>query len=324
MLSRGRVVLLAGLFASCSAFSPIVPHRSAVGVLPTTALRVKAVDGAEETSSASSSASSSSTADKTWTVQRCVSDGSMYDVASFRNNLESPEMLIERQQAKRDAQDNTGAAAKGAGIGVALGAVYGGFTFMQGGSVQDSLINFAVPAVLLGGVLAFNSLSGNNVYVFPLDDAKNRLKVDFAEGIFKKQDVGFVARLNVDGTTVLDGRYSGTNGVIACIDCQLRNCEESQNPRVYGILPPHVHIRNLSVDKKQRRKGIARDLVQEVEAYARTTDAEIVTLVVDDDNFSAVNLYKSLGYEMESIGSPTAQPRFGQWTKGRSIMTKIF
>jgi len=45
--------------------------------------------------------------------------------------------------------------------------------------------------------------------------------------------------------------------------------------------------------------------------------------VVDDSNTQAVNLYKSEGYDIESIGNPTtAMPKYGQWTSGRSIMSK--
>ena len=49
----------------------------------------------------------------------------------------------------------------------------------------------------------------------------------------------------------------------------------------------------------------------------------VLRSVVDDSNIQAINLYKSEGYDIESIGNPaTAMPKYGQWTSGRSIMSK--
>ena len=99
---------------------------------------------------------------------------------------------------------------------------------------------------------------------------------------------------------------------------------ESNFPPGYYGRPPHIHIRNLNVDQKCRRMGIARELVEAVLDYAdKETPAEMVTLVVDDTNQAAIGLYKDLGFDIESIGNPTtAMPKYGQWTNGRSMMFK--
>jgi len=253
---------------------------------------------------------------------RAESDGEIMDIASFRNDLTSPEMLVAKQQEKRDEIDKTADAVKGVGIGLAVGAVYGVVTYLEGGDLLESLTNFAVLGGVIGSILGINNIQGKSVYVASLPEAENRLKVDYVEGLAKKQDLGFYGQLT--DVTAYNNRFKGCNGVVGCIDCQLRNCDDSANPKRYGNLPPHVHIKNLSVDSAVRRKGIARKLVQMVEDYAKEeTEANLITIVVDDFNDAAINLYSGLGYTQESIGSPVAQQKFGQWTRGRSAMTKI-
>jgi ribosomal protein S18 acetylase RimI-like enzyme len=266
--------------------------------------------------------------DRIWTVSKLETDDAIMDVAAYRNNRVGPAGVIERQQAKRDAQDNTGAAIRGGVTGLALGVGYGVVTYTGsvgygGGDLGEAVKNAVVLGGIMGGLLAGNSLSGRNVYVSTMDDATNRLKVDFVEGLMARQDVGFVARID-NADSAYGGRFRQTNGVVAAIDCQLRNCEESQNVKTFGELPPHIHIRNLAVDQKCRRMGIARELVEAVLEYAaKDSPAELVTLVVDDTNTAAISLYKSLGFDIESIGNPsTAMPKYGQWTNGRSIMSK--
>ena len=266
--------------------------------------------------------------DKIWTVSKLDTDAAIMDVAAYRNNRVGPSGVIAKQQAKRDAQDNTGAAVRGGLTGLALGVGYGTLTYTGsvgygGGDLQAALTNTVVLGGIMGGLLAWNSLSGRNVYVSTMDDATNRLKVDFVEGLMARQDVGFAARID-KSDSAYGGRFAQTNGIVAAIDCQLRNCEESKNVKEFGELPPHIHIRNLNVDQKCRRMGIARELVEAVLEYAdKDTPAEMVTLVVDDTNQAAIGLYKDLGFDIESIGNPTtAMPKYGQWTNGRSMMFK--
>mmetsp|Transcript_24307 Transcript_24307/g.53704 ORF Transcript_24307/g.53704 Transcript_24307/m.53704 type:complete len:324 (-) Transcript_24307:38-1009(-) len=309
--------LVAAAASAVHVVSAFVPPASSLNAIPSTA-GTTALNVADVASASSQRAP----VVRNWEVEKLDRDDAIMDVASYRNNRTGPKGVIAKQLAKREAQDNTGAAVRGGVTGLALGAAYGYLTYTGNGDVQEALVNTAALGGIMATLLAGNSLSGRNVYVSTLDDATNRLKVDFVEGLMARQDVGFAARID-DADTAYGGRFSETNGVVGAIDCQLRNCEASENVKIYGALPPHIHIKNLAVDQKCRRMGIARELVQAVEEYAKTTDAELITLVVDDSNTQAVNLYKSEGYDIESIGNPTtAMPKYGQWTSGRSIMSK--
>ena len=250
-----------------SAFVPTSTYFSR-NAHPTTAINVADV---------ASASSQRAPVVKTWEIEKLETDEAIMDVASYRNNRTSPKGVIAKQLAKREAQDNTGAAIRGGVTGLLLGAAYGYLTYTGSGDMQESLTNTVVLGGIMGGLLAGNSLSGRNVYVSSMDDATNRLKVDFVEGLMARQDVGFAARIG-DSEQAYGGRFSETNGVVGAIDCQLRNCEASKNVKTYGELPPHIHIRNLAVDQKCRRMGVARELVQAVEEYAKTTDAEMITL----------------------------------------------
>ena len=321
MLVRSAVILAAVLAVVSHEATAFTAPTSAVGRSSSTALFIADVD-------APGAKKSTAPIEKIWTVSKLDTDDAIMDVAAYRNNRVGPAGVIEKQQAKRDAQDNTGAAVRGGLTGLALGVGYGVVTYTGsvgygGGDLQEALKNTGVLGGIMGSLLAWNSLSGRNVYVSTMEDAANRLKVDFVEGLMARQDVGFAARID-NSDTAYGGRFRQTNGIVAAIDCQLRNCEESKNVKTFGELPPHIHIRNLAVDQKCRRMGIARELVEAVVDYAdKETPAELVTLVVDDTNTAAINLYKSLGFDIESIGNPsTAMPKYGQWTNGRSIMSK--
>lgn len=321
MLVRSAVILAAALAVVSHEANAFTPPTSAVSRSSNTALFIADVD-------APGAKKSTAPIEKIWTVSKLDTDDAIMDVAAYRNNRVGPAGVIEKQQAKRDAQDNTGAAVRGGLTGLALGVGYGVVTYTGsvgygGGDLQEALKNTGVLGGIMGSLLAWNSLSGRNVYVSTMEDAANRLKVDFVEGLMARQDVGFAARID-NSDSAYGGRFRQTNGIVAAIDCQLRNCEESKNVKTFGELPPHIHIRNLAVDQKCRRMGIARELVEAVVDYAdKETPAELVTLVVDDTNTAAINLYKSLGFDIESIGNPsTAMPKYGQWTNGRSIMSK--
>lgn len=266
-------ILLTALLAAPASVSAFIPPSSTTLVRqPLPALNVAAVD------SASSSSKSKTPIDKNWSIEKLDEDDAIMDVASYRNNRTSPRGVIAKQQAKRDEQDNTGAAIQGGVTGLALGAGYGYLSYTGDGDLTKALTNAAVLGGLMAVLLAGNSLSGRNVYVSTMEDATNRLKVDFVEGLMARQDVGFAARIS-EADSAYGGRFSETNGIVGAIDCQLRNCDESKNVKVFGTLPPHVHIRNLAVDQKCRRQGIARELVQKVEEYAKNdTPAEMITL----------------------------------------------
>mmetsp|Transcript_23615 Transcript_23615/g.34821 ORF Transcript_23615/g.34821 Transcript_23615/m.34821 type:complete len:327 (-) Transcript_23615:199-1179(-) len=319
--TRTMAMMLASMcISSTDAFTTSTHKNNIATFIPSslTKLNVKAL-GETETSSSSSSSSKD---DDEILTKRAVTDEEIMDIASFRNDLTSPEMLIAKQQAKRDEIDTTADAVRGLSIGLGIGALYGAATFFDGGDVTESLTNFGVMGGTIGAILGINNAQGKAVYVASLPEAQNRLKVDYVEGLIKRQDIGFYG--TITDKSFYNNRFEGCNGVVGCIDCQLRNCDGSENDKAYGALPPHVHIKNLSVDSAVRRKGVARRLVKMVEDYAREeTEAELITLVVDDFNDAALNLYTGLGYTQESIGNPSATQKYGQWMRGRSAMYKI-
>jgi ribosomal protein S18 acetylase RimI-like enzyme len=74
------------------------------------------------------------------------------------------------------------------------------------------------------------------------------------------------------------------------------------SPAAYGLVLFHsgtslARIYSLAVDVSQRGKGYARQLMEAIESSARENDALFIRLEVADDNWSALNLYQSMGYE---------------------------
>jgi GNAT superfamily N-acetyltransferase len=131
----------------------------------------------------------------------------------------------------------------------------------------------------LGGILAVNNYMGRGVHVPDIPEATNRIVVDLSEGVLRKQDVGFVAISTSDDEG--DKRiFAPTNGVIATVDAQHRNSPDSpEGVRTVEGLPSHLHIKNMDVHYKKRRKGIGRALVELIIDYAKTkTDAKVLTL----------------------------------------------
>ena len=102
----------------------------------------------------------------------------------------------------------------------------------------------------------------------------SRIIVDFSEGLFRQQDVGFVAVSKDDVT------FAPTRGVMGAVDVQLRNSEKSHpGARKVSGLPSHLHIKNMEVHKSVRRQGVGRALIDKIIDYAKTaTDAEALTL----------------------------------------------
>jgi len=58
-------------------------------------------------------------------------------------------------------------------------------------------------------------------------------------------------------------------------------------------------VKNVSVTPPARRQGIGRRLMLEAEAFAQRKGATKLTLQVTTSNVPAVELYRSLGYEVE-------------------------
>lgn len=66
---------------------------------------------------------------------------------------------------------------------------------------------------------------------------------------------------------------------------------------IYEYIYDRIEIDYIVVDSKYRRKGIASKLLE----YVISLDSANITLEVNVDNFSAINLYKKYGFEEVSI-----------------------
>jgi ribosomal-protein-alanine N-acetyltransferase len=56
------------------------------------------------------------------------------------------------------------------------------------------------------------------------------------------------------------------------------------------------HIISIAVSKDERRKGVAKALIEEVGSVFRELEVEVVKLEVRVSNHSAIKLYESMGY----------------------------
>lgn len=63
----------------------------------------------------------------------------------------------------------------------------------------------------------------------------------------------------------------------------------------------HAHIFLLYVEPCHRRRGIARALMEQAEAWARARGDRQIGLQVFSSNQPALNLYQQLGYETQSL-----------------------
>ena len=197
------------------------------------------------------------------------------DVATFRNAMKNPQMMMENAQAKRDAIDNTKAALDGLKIGLGLvGPAIAAFTYAETNDITQTATSYAMIGGGVGGLLAVNNYMGKGVHVPDIPEATNRIIVDFSEGLLRKQDVGFVAVNNDDST------FAPARGVLAAVDVQLRNSEKSHpGVRQVANLPSHLHIKNMEVHKSRRRQGVGNALIDEIISYAKSkTDAKALTL----------------------------------------------
>ena len=232
-------------------------------------------------------------------------------VAAYRNNRKSVPQMIVAQQAKRDSFDPMASALDGVKIGLGIGLAVGTITAISGGDdgvqsqIQMGLRNFGVFGGTTAALLGYNNYSGNRVYVMDEKEAINRLTVDFVASLKIGLDQGFVAQLVDPNGSILDGKFQGCNGIVATLDCQLRNSKTEEappiegyvKPKFYSGLPPHIHMKNMDVDVDMRRKGIAKQLIEAVAEWGTSsTDAELLTLEVKDSNEGAIKLYETCGF----------------------------
>jgi len=183
------------------------------------------------------------------------------DIATYRNSLTSPQMMVERAQEKRDAIDPTKSALEGIKIGLLyVGPLIAALTYLGGtGSplpngesltdealITKTITNYVVLGGGLASALGINNFMGKSVHVPTIDEATNRIIVDLSEGILRQQDVGFVVVTNKDDATALVEnndpknkemkklkrlvqKFEPSRGVCGTVDCQLRNSPKSPN-----------------------------------------------------------------------------------------------
>jgi ribosomal-protein-alanine N-acetyltransferase len=67
------------------------------------------------------------------------------------------------------------------------------------------------------------------------------------------------------------------------------------------LVDPELHILNIATAVEERRRGVARALMQETAARGRKAGAVLATLEVRRSNGGAIALYRSLGYRHVGI-----------------------
>ena len=96
----------------------------------------------------------------------------------------------------------------------------------------------------------------------------------------------FLVKANPDTFLVADG-----------VDCLLGYIIADVRYRNEG------HIISIAVSKDERRKGVARSLIEQVGSVFRELDVEVVKLEVRVSNHSAIKLYESMGYRQVGMMS---------------------
>ena len=67
---------------------------------------------------------------------------------------------------------------------------------------------------------------------------------------------------------------------------------------ILWLLPPEIHILNIAVRPEQRRRGLARLLLEYMKEYGRELGVSEVFLEVRPSNLAAIGLYESMGFQM--------------------------
>ncbi|BDG08058.1 ribosomal protein S18-alanine N-acetyltransferase [Anaeromyxobacter paludicola] len=65
---------------------------------------------------------------------------------------------------------------------------------------------------------------------------------------------------------------------------------------IYWLVHDELHVLNVAVAGEERRRGVARALLEEMSARGRLAGAVLATLEVRRSNRPAIALYESLGY----------------------------
>jgi len=70
---------------------------------------------------------------------------------------------------------------------------------------------------------------------------------------------------------------------------------------IFWLVHDEVHILNVAVAPEQRRRGIARMLMQEAERRAHEANAALMTLEVRRGNLAALDLYRQFDYRAVGV-----------------------
>jgi RimJ/RimL family protein N-acetyltransferase len=93
--------------------------------------------------------------------------------------------------------------------------------------------------------------------------------------------------------------FANTNGVIGAVDAILQHYKPFED---VDLSLPYVCLKNLRVDERMQRQGIASCLVQAVKDYAKKIEAvDVVILQVDQNNDGAIRLYENHGFEYQKM-----------------------
>jgi ribosomal-protein-alanine N-acetyltransferase len=70
---------------------------------------------------------------------------------------------------------------------------------------------------------------------------------------------------------------------------------------IYWLVHDEVHVLNVAVDPRHRRRGVARLLMTETERRAHAAAATLLTLEVRRSNTAALDLYKQFDYRAVGV-----------------------
>ena len=70
---------------------------------------------------------------------------------------------------------------------------------------------------------------------------------------------------------------------------------------LFGQCKPFMVLEDIAVLKDYRRQGIAKQLMQKIENFAKTIDCTMILFVSSDHRIGAHKLYESLGYGLDKV-----------------------
>jgi [ribosomal protein S18]-alanine N-acetyltransferase len=70
---------------------------------------------------------------------------------------------------------------------------------------------------------------------------------------------------------------------------------------VFWLVHDEIHVLNVATAAEERRRGVARALMEEAAARGRQAGARLATLEVRRSNAPALELYRSLGYRQVGV-----------------------